>query len=325
MTALNQSVGLKIESAYGSYVVPDRGYETTSESLRYDIGRTRGASLRAGQRHDRSDRMLPFITGVSGGITMDVPTKGFGRVSDGIMGSSSVGSAVDSNYTQTHVAGSLVGKSYSVQVNRPDTSATDRAFTYLGCKFAGATFSCDVDGVLMAELDIIGQDMATGTALASASYQTCHVFSFTGGSLTCDGTAVPVRDYKVSIRNNFATRRFVRGSALTLEPLEDGKREIEVSFTAEFSDLTLYNRYKSATTAGAVSSVVATFSAPLALAGSTVPTIVFTPPTLALGNGVDGPNVSGNEIPTVAFTGKALYDGSNEPLCIAYKTPDSAI
>ena len=64
MTALLQQFGMKVESTYGTPVTVDRFYELSGESLRMDVGRTRSAGLRSGQTFDRTDRFLPFKTGV---------------------------------------------------------------------------------------------------------------------------------------------------------------------------------------------------------------------------------------------------------------------
>ena len=328
MTALLQQFGMKVESTYGTPVTVDRFYELSGESLRMDIGRTRSAGLRSGQTFDRTDRFLPFKTGVSGGISLDLPNKSAGVLLNAICGgTASLGSVIDGTYIQTHVAGSaLTAKFYTLQVNRPDNGATDRVFTYHGCMVSEAVFACDVDGVLTCEVTWIGEDLTTDVALASVSYASAtEVFSFVDGSMTIAAAATPVRDWRLTIRNPLATRRFVAGSALTSKPLRNDKTEVEVEWTCEFDALTNYNRYVSATSAGALASVVATFNGATVVGGGTTkPYFIATTPNLDFME-VDGPNLDRNEIITTRFRGKALYDGSSEACTITYRSSDAAI
>lgn len=324
MTALAQQFGMKAESVFGTAVTPDRFYEVKGESLRHDIGRTRSAGLRSAQRTDRTDRFLPFITGVSGGWSMDVATKGMGVLLKQIFGTAAIGGATDSNYTQTFTVGTLLGKFFTCQVNRPLMDATDQAFTFKSCKIAAATFACDVDGVLTLDVTVIGQDMTTGTVLATVAYPSdFRVFSFANAAMTVAGTSTPMKGWSVTINNQLAMRRMVQGSALTLEPVRTAMRTIEVSWTAEFTSLTDYNRYKSATAAGALASVVATFTGDVVHGGATLPQIVCTTPNLDFME-VTGPNLSEANILTAQFKGLALDDGSLEPITFTYRTTDAA-
>ena len=326
MTGILQQFGMKAESTYGTDVTVDRFYELSDESLQMGYGRTRSAGRRSGQRTHRTDRFLPFKDVLGGSISLDVPTKGFGVLLNAITGgTASVGSVTDSNYTQTHTIGTMLGKSYTLQVNRPDTGATSRVFTYGGCKVASAEFAIDVDGVLTCTVEWIGEDETTATALASVSYASdFRVFSFVNATMTVAGTTTPCKNWRLKITNPYETRRMVQGSALTLEPLENDLRTVEVSWTAEFTSLTDYNRAASATAAGALASVVMTCDGDVAHGGSTLPEIVFTTPKLDFTQ-ASGPFQSANQIPMVDFTGTALYDGSSEPLTVTYRTTDSAI
>lgn len=324
MTALAQSLGVKAEVTYGTAPTVDRFYEIKSETMRLDVGRTRSAGLQSGQRGDRTDRFLPFKVGTSGGWSMDVPTKGFGVLAKQIFGTAAIGSVTDSNYTQTFTPGTLLGKSLTVEVNRPDTANVNEAAVYEGVKITQAEFSCDVDGVLGVDIETIGEDMTVNTSPASASYSSdFRVFSFVNGSMTIASTATPIRDWRFRCINALEPRRFVRGSALTLEPLENAKRMYEMEFTAEFTSMTNYNRYLSATAAGAYATVATTFDGDIAHGGSTVPRIVFTATNLDFEQ-ADGPNLNGNDILTVRFKGLALDDGSNW-VSMTYRTTDSAV
>lgn len=329
---INQQFGIKAESTYGTPVAVDRFYEISGESLRLDMGRTRSAGLRAGQRVARTDRSQPYRLGASGGFSLDVPTKGFGVLLEQIMGgTASVGTITDSNYTQTHNLGSLDGKSFTAQVVRELVDGTDQGFTYHGCKVTQAEFSCDPEGVLTCDVTVDAEDedqsTDSGTAIASVSYPSdFRVFSWVGGSMEIDDVAAELTSFSLSISRSLNTgRRRLRGSALKKEPRENGLVEITMSLGLEFTSMTHYNKFKSATIAGALSKVEAWFDGDVAHAGTTVPRIKFEAAAVDFGNGFDGLNLNGQDIIMTTVNGMVLHDGTNNPLIATYRTTDSAI
>lgn len=326
MSGIAQQFGMKVESTYGTPVTVDRFYELSDETLEMTYGRTESAGRRSGQRTQRTDRFLPYKNVVGGSTVLDVPTKGFGVLLNAITGgTASVASVVDSNYIQTHTLGTTIAKFYTLQKNIPDTGATNRVFTYHGCKVAGAEFALDVDGILTCTVDWIGEDEDVSTGLATVSYSSdFRVFSFVNATMTVAGTTTPLTDWRLRITNPLQTRRMIQGSALTLQPLENDLRDVELSFTPEFTSLTDYNRVASATAAGALASVVMTCNGDVAHGGTSLPYIIFTTPNVRFDSAA-GPHQSQNQVPVVPFVGKALYDGSSEPLTVTYRSTDSAI
>lgn len=153
MTTLNTQLGVVDESTYGTPVVVSRFFEYNSEDISPDQGRTESAGLRVGNRTRRADRYEPFRRGAAGSLMFDVPTKGFGFWLKHMLGTVASGTIVDSNYTHTGTEGSLLGKFFTTQLNRPfNPSGTAQAFTYHGGKVADWELSCDLDGVLVASL-----------------------------------------------------------------------------------------------------------------------------------------------------------------------------
>src|SRR5262245_44317276 len=120
MGAMDHQLGVKAESTYGTAVTVDRFFEYESESIEESYGRTEGDPLRVGSSAIRSDRSTPYFKGAAGQISLDVMTKGFGFWLPHLMGGSVVTSGpTDSKYTHTITEGTLVGKSFTCQVNRP--------------------------------------------------------------------------------------------------------------------------------------------------------------------------------------------------------------
>jgi hypothetical protein len=270
---------------------------------------------------------MPYKMGVSGDVTMPLPTKGAGVFLNWIFGGTTTVSAPsDSNSTQTHILASMLTKSATLQVNRETPDGTDGVFTFHGCKPTQAVIECAVEDYVKITAAVDGEDMDTSTGLASASYSTSFtIFSWVGAAVTIGGSSVEMKNYKCTIARPLATeRRYLHGSDLKKEPVENGLAEITVEGEIEFANTTQYARYLSATASGALASVVFTATGPIAHAGATLPQLVITTPNLDF-ESFGPPALNGQEVITHTFTGKALYDGTNEPITLTYRCPDAAI
>ena len=326
MTTMNTQLGIVDEVTYGTPVVVTRFLEFNSESVSLQMGRIESSALRTGTRVMRSDRFEPFRIGAAGRLQLDVPTKGFGLFLKHMLGGASIATVVDSNYVQTHIIATLLGDFFTMQMAKPfNPAGTVQAFTYHGCKVTDWTLSCDLDGFLVADIGIDAEDEDTSTSLATASYPSdFRCFSFVGASVTFGGASIELKNFSVSCDNALDTdRRYLRASALKKEPVENGMRQIEWSATADFSDLTQYNRFNSATRAGALAAIVATFDGPVVHGGSLLPRLEITIPAARF-DAVDQ-NVSGPEALMQDISGVGLDNGSAAPITITYRTTDSAI
>lgn len=325
MTTLNTQLGIVDEVTYGTPVTVTRFVEYTSESMQLQMGRVESPALRTGTRVLRSDRFEPYRIGAAGRVQFDVPTKGFGLWLKHMLGTAAIATVVDANQTQTFTVGSLLGDMFTMQIGKPfNPSGTVQAFTYHGCKVTDWTLSCDLDGFLMADIGIDAEDEDNSTALAVASYPTdFRCFSFVGAAMTIGGSSIEIKNFSLSGDNALDTdRRYLRASALKKEPVENGMRSYEWSATADFSDLTQYNRFASATRAGALAAIVATFDGPVAHGGTTLPRLEITIPAARF-DAVDV-SVSGPEALMQDLSGVALFDGTNSPVTITYRTTDAA-
>ncbi|MCW4046093.1 MAG: phage tail tube protein [Candidatus Bathyarchaeota archaeon] len=104
---------------------------------------------------------------------------------------------------------SELGKSLSVQVlyyKGVFAAATDIiSLLYVGCKFQRATVECNVEDVVKASVELLGQDLTAGTAkLSGASYADYDGAVPFYESYVKKGSAVleRVTDWKFSIENN---------------------------------------------------------------------------------------------------------------------------
>lgn len=324
MAALDQQLMTKTESVYGTPVTVDRTWEFNSEGIEESYGRTESEMLRVGTYVPRSDRFTPYFEGAAGQIEMDVLTKGFGWWLTHLLGQvATTGPAETVVYTHTGTFADLFGKSFTCQVNRPfHPSGTAQAFTYEGGKVSEWTLSNNVEGNLVLEVNCDFQQVATATALATASYPTgMENLSWAGGSVTIGGSQVDLTEFSVQCNNGLKVdRRYISGSTDKKEPT-GGRREITWSATADFDSLTQRNKAASATAAGAISQIIGTWVGPTLLGSTIKPTLIVTidAPRFDQWKGADeGPDGIMQEL-----SGVGLYDGTDSPITIVYKSADS--
>lgn len=325
MGLMDHQIGVKDESTYATAVVVDRFFEYDSESIAEANGRTEGDPLRTGgEGVIRSDRFTPYFSGASGSLNMAVLTKGFGWWLKHMLGSSATtGPAETTVYTHTGTLGSLQGDSFTLQVNRPfNPSGTNQAFTYSGGKVTEWTLSNSVDENLMLELGLDFAAVATGTALATASYPTgMETFTWAGGVVSIGGSAYDVTEFSVSCNNGMdVDRRQIRGNTQKKEPTT-ARREITFSLSADFDSLTQRNRAASTTRAGALAAISAVWTGPTLLGSTLYPIVQVDIPAARFdewSGATEGP-----EAISQSLSGVGRWDGTNSAVSITYKSADS--
>lgn len=323
MTTMNTQLGFAPEVTYGTPVTPSRFFEFNKWNVALDQARVASTGLRSGTRTPRADRFEPYTKGAGGSFEIDVPSKGFGFFLQYMLGAVSTGSVVDSNFTHTAIEGTLLGKFFTAQVNKPlHPAGTNQAHTYHGCKLTKWELACDVDGVLMFAADIDAEDEDTATALATASYPTDYrIFSFAGASLQFASGAVEPRNFKMSADLGLnVDRRFLRASPLKREQTESALWSYTWECDVEHSSLVNYDRFRSATRVGALASILATFNAPVPHGGTTLPQLTVSLPLArfdACKFDIDGPAGLMDSL-----SGVALSD-TGSPVTITYRTTDS--
>jgi hypothetical protein len=321
-SGLNVQLMTAEEVTYGTPVTPDRAYEIVNESLERNHTTLQSNGLRAGNRSLRRRGIVSARMG-SGGITMEVATKGFGRWFKHILGGTSTIAQQGATpaYLQTHTLGALEGKSLTVQKGVPQTDGTVKPFTFHGCKVLSAGFSISVDAILQMALNLDAEDVDTSTALAAATYTTPKLFHFMQGKLKVAGAEVAsVLGAQVNVANTLKTDRFYLGSAgLKKQPIDNDFPAVSGSLSAEFvSQADFYDRYVS----DAAASLILEFEgdvisgAEKELLRITVDEVRFTGETPKVG----GPEVVVQNIP---FDGH--YDGTNPGVKIEYKSTDTVI
>lgn len=320
-SGLSAQIGVAEESTYGTIVTPSRFYEPRSEGLKMEQERIESDALRSGTRVLRSDRWAVGKKTVEGDIELDLLTKGAGLLFKHMFGgiASSQPDAVGAPTVWKHsfTPGDFpVG--LTVQVGRPDNSGTVRPFTYSGCRVSEWELSASVDEIAKLSVSLLGQNEDTATALATASYPSgAALFTFTHATLTVGGTAVDVKDVTLTGSNGLADERYFCGSVLRKTPLEADRRTYEGECTAEFGDLTLYNRFVSGSEAALV----------LLFEGATISGAFKYQVKITANVRTDGstPNASGPEVLEQPVSFKCLDTGSGPGTAITldYQTTDA--
>jgi hypothetical protein len=326
MAALDQQIGFVDEVTYGTPVTVTKFFEFNSESIEDSFGRTEGDPLRVGTFVKRNDRFTPYYEGAAGEIEFDVMTKGFGFLLKHMLGNvATTGPAETTVYTHTATMADLLGKSFTCQVGRPFHSAgTVQPFTFEGGKITEWELSNSVEDNLVLSVTTDFQQVATGTALATASYPSgMENFTWVGGTVTIGAVQTDITEISISGNNGLNTdRRFIKGSADKKEPT-GGRREVSFSLSADFESLTQRTRAASATRAGALAEIKATWLGPTLLGTTIYPTFEVTIPAARF----DEFSATNTEPEGLSqeLSGVGLYDGTNSPVTIVYKSSESSI
>lgn len=306
---------------------PARFFEYNTETMKRVNGRSKSTAVRAGTRVERSDRFVPYVTSSKGTISLEVLSKGFGFWLEHLLGAVATTGPTDSAYTHTATIADLVGKGFTLQINRPLAAAgfTDQPFTWTGCKVAKWTLECDTQGLCVFTADIICQGELVNVVLATASYPAAsELLSWVGGKVQINAVQVDVTKWKLSCDNMLDdSRLFLRENSLIKEPVEKDLRAITVEFTCDWDDLTHYQRFVATTASGALAAVIVEAKSPTMLGATpaSLPALRATMTAVDLGDLSTG--VAGQQEMSQAITGIVKFDGTNSALQLQYVTADS--
>lgn len=246
MGDIKHQLGLGEESTWATAVTPTRFVEFVSDTMERENVIATSNGIRSGHRYGGQGRRVARHQ-AAGSITAEISRTGFGVFFEYLLGAVNSVNTVGTVWTHTITPGSLLGKSLTLQKGVQKADGTVQAFTYPGSKIVAAELSVAQDGLLMCTFDVDAQQEVTGTALASATYATPVVFTYSEGTLKKDGVAVAsVRSVpSLRIQNNLLTERFFLGNTgLKAEQINVPFDEISGSLDVEFRNLTdFYNAF----------------------------------------------------------------------------------
>ncbi|MEU0797177.1 phage tail tube protein [Amycolatopsis sp. NPDC005961] len=336
-SGLDAQIGFGQESTWGTSVTPTRFVEFDSESLKKDVTWQEPKGLRVGVKAKRASRVRQSRIGVTGDVSMDLPTLGAGMLIRNCLGSTTTTTTLISGsaYKQVHVPGDFRGLGLTVQVGRPEPgTGTVKPFTYAGCKVTKWELNIKDNDTPSLKLSFDGRSEATATALATASYlagtttydfSQATVFKLGGTATTASGettiasgvqVAAIVKDFTLTGTTPFATDRYGLGNAgLKAEQLENGTPTYTGKMTAEFAATELYNLFATNSTVALQLDLVG------AVIGATNQTFSIILPAIKIKSAP--PNVGGPDIVTMSTDFEVYNDETNPTMQIKIISTES--
>jgi hypothetical protein len=250
VTPYDSSINVKAEVTYGTYVAPTRAYEYTDEGFDWKPTRKQGEGLRVSSRVARSGRRVTTTVQGEGSLEVEATTKGLSTLLDAALGTSTATLVSGTTYQHNFTLGDAPA-SLTIQKSVPDSTATVRAHSFLGCMVSSWSLAVDNDDIVKLSFDFDIRDLDTAQTFAALTYPTTpSLYHFGQGAATYSGTvtvptttaigtggtaATDIRDFKLDVNNNLATDRFNLGAAGKKAKPTVGIRDITGSFTAEYS------------------------------------------------------------------------------------------
>jgi hypothetical protein len=330
----------------GTPVAASRFFRYTGESMQLNVHDYRSKGIGGSLVMASGERVLTYSDG-SGGLTLDVPIKGFGPILKQALGSATSGipvqQAATTAYLQTHVMPSRGGQnsmSLTVQKGVDDDTST-KPFTFGGCKVDTIEFDCKIGGGLTCKVTFDAMNVMTPTAatgvgtLQTATYLTQKVYHFGSfqaltlggtattalGVTTVTGASVPaslIKGLKLKIDWGMATDRIsIVGGISKKEQLINDRPKITGSLTGEFTNVTeLFDLFRLGTNT-ALSIVMRSDL----IASTYYHELRFLLPAVQFTS--DTPQVTGYDIVELDSDFEGTYDGTNPPLQIQYQSTET--
>lgn len=243
-SGLAAQIGYAAESTPGTAVTVTQFLPLVSESLTNEIERMESEGIIAGRRVLATSQWASGKIEISGDIQHELYNRNLGRIFNQMFGTAAVSGS--GPYTHTFTPGTLTTKALSVQIGRPDIGGTVRPFGFAGVKITSWELAVSEGEIATLGLSVVAmsEDSDGTPALAAASYTSGLVpLHFVHGAITIGGSAVPVKEAKISGDLGLAVERRFLGQANIGEPLEAELRTYDGSLTVEFTNMTQYNRY----------------------------------------------------------------------------------
>lgn len=323
-SGLASQLGVAQEATWAGRTAPTRYLEFLSESLSLNQDYIESAGIRASQLVLRTDRRILNKKGVSGDVTLEVASSGFGLIFRNMLGVIDAGTNLGT-FGKTYAAtvGDTIGLGMTMQIGRPDNAGTVQAFDYTGLKVMSWDLSNAVDGILTLRMTLDGFDEIVGNTIAAATYAstgTNELFQYGEGVVSLNSvtqgfvTSLSLAGTNPS-RND---RRFIRGDTRQKEQLRNAMVDITGSMTVEFSGLTNYNLF----TAGTIVPLSFTWTGSNFLFDATHQVgLTATMPAVQITGAT--PNISGVDVTSHTLSFKVLANtAGTAPLTLSYTTQD---
>jgi hypothetical protein len=338
-TLLDDRIGIKAESTYGTRVTVDRFYpHLDDDESSWDPRLRQGMGLHGGAGRVSPLAARNYATAGQGTVTLkaELESKAGGVLLHAGIGASTVTAVTGGAFMLFHpgVTGTNLG-TYTIQHVKVQNDGTDYVETYGGCTPSKTTIEQPEDDIPTIEVEFDTLNMTTATAAASQSYASGQVlydaFNVSGvglgGSLTVPTTTAFAtgltattewKEYKVEIDHQIDDADWRLGPTRGRPII--GAPKISFSGKANFDSTTL----PAALIAGTQLPWYCTYSTGLQeLTAGVSAGLQIVIPKLVLSKGL--PKVKAGDRRVTDVSASVLNDGTNRDLYVAYRTVDTAL
>jgi hypothetical protein len=178
------SVGIGVESTYGTTVTPTRWYEFLDEDFQYKPMRKQGKGMRVGGRLARSGRRVTTGLEADGSLELECVSKGMGLLLKACLGGGVSTLVSGTTYQQQFTLGDVLD-ALTVQKAVIREDGTVDPYTFGGMVVSDWEIAATQDEIVTMKVGFDGSgQFATATAYTSPSYPTTpSLFTFTHGAI----------------------------------------------------------------------------------------------------------------------------------------------
>ncbi len=185
------SLGVAVESVYGTSVTPTRWCEFVSETLDFKKVPKQGSGLRVGSRVLRLGRRAIVTSDGGGDVIVEACSKGMGLLWQACLGAGTSTLVSTGTYQQVFTLGDAPA-SLTVQKGLPQAGGGIDAYTFFGGSVSSWEFDFLAADIAQLKMTLDAKGLATATSYAPPSYPAAPVnlFHFANGSISM-GTVTP--------------------------------------------------------------------------------------------------------------------------------------
>ena len=326
------SLGLGVESAYGTGVTPTRWFEYLDESLDYRKNIKQGLGLRSGARVARSGRRVVPAHDGGGDISMEAVSKGMGLLWQACMGAGTSTLVSAATYQQVFTLGDAPS-SLTIQKGLARRDGTVDPYTFTGATVDSFELSFANADIVKLKAVIDARDMLTATAYAAPTYATApNLFHFAGGIVSSGALTAPtattaavgatpiadVRGGSVAVNHNYKTDQYnMTGTGLKAKPV-GGLVGITGKIDVEYDSST----FRDAVIADSPMNLILTWTA--GALGVGLETLQIVIPEIKFDSEIAKTNGTDLIIQSMAFDGLDNLTAT-QPIWVVCRTADAAL
>ncbi|MET8691726.1 phage tail tube protein [Streptomyces bauhiniae] len=239
--ALDASIGIGQEAAYGTLSPVVEGYEGHADSWKTEREFIESVGFRAGMQTARADRRNIVNMGGEGELEVDLLDAGAGSLLSAAFDKVTVTEAAGVRTWVFETQSVSAAPSFSAQMVRPGTDGTKGVYKHVGCVATGWSLSAEAENAVTLSVEFDFQDVQVGGAEVAPTYPAAafpYDWTRTAVELKRGGTAVAFDTTKLEISGDLGLktdRRFLRGNALKKKPVRNALPTYEGSLEGEYN------------------------------------------------------------------------------------------